>query len=70
MITEHKGLCIRITSRTAAPPRFFSELKGKTLRTEDSDLMASNFIPSYEEKYPSLSSVLKNKFTSVVANGI
>lgn len=30
MITEHRGLCIGITSRTAAPPRFFSELKGKT----------------------------------------
>lgn len=69
MITERKGLCISITSRTAAPPRFFSELKGKTYRTEDSDLMASKFIPSYEETHPSLSLVLQNKFTGEVANG-
>lgn len=35
-----------ITRFTATPPRFFSELKGKTWKTTDADLTRSKFIPS------------------------
>jgi len=39
-----------ITNFTATPPRFFSELKGKTWRIVEFDLIKSNFIPNcYED---------------------
>jgi len=38
-----------ITSFRARPPRFFSELKGKTCRIVEFDLIRSKFIPNCHE---------------------
>ena len=40
-----------ITLRTATPPRFFTELKGKAWMIADSDLMVSNFIPNCNNSF-------------------
>ena len=53
-----------LTSFTATPPRFFSELKGKTCRIIDSDLARSKFIPNcstnWIQKWTSNIKLLKN----------
>lgn len=44
-----------ITSFRATPPRFFSELNGKTWRTVELDLIRSKFIPNCHIKMSSVS---------------
>ena len=61
-----------LTSFTATPPRFFSELKGKTCRIIDSDLARSKFIPNcstnWIQKWTSNIKLLKNNNNKKLKN--